>query len=66
MVVPYQMWMLGRLHEVLTRAVASPAGRGAVEELLGRIAGGSDLLTLRDRLAGCRVVKRESRIHSVG
>jgi glutathione S-transferase len=53
MVVPYQMWMLGRLEEVVAKA-----GPEAVEEVA------PVLLELSDRLAGCRVVKRDARLFS--
>jgi glutathione S-transferase len=65
MVVPYQMWMLGRLEDILARARASDAGTGAIDELLARVPGGTDLLSLSDRLEGCRVRKVDGRLFSV-
>ncbi len=64
MVVPYQMWMLGRLQAVIDVATKTSDGRAALSELLGRIDGASELLTLGDRLAGCRVEKRRSLLYS--
>ncbi len=64
MVVPYQMWMLGRLEEILDRARASDGGK-SVDELFARTSGGEDLLSLGSRLGGCRVRKEGGRLHSV-
>ena len=65
MVVPYQMWMLGRLQEVLSETLGTPEGRPQVEALLARV-GGSDLLSLPERLAGCRVRKQGARLYADG
>ena len=64
MVVPYQMWMLGRVLGVLEAATASPAGRTAIESWLGRFDGGRELLDLGTLLSGCRVEKRDARLYS--
>jgi glutathione S-transferase len=64
MVVPYQMWMLGRLEEVLGHCTASDAGRAAVEKLLDAFPRGRELLGLDGVLAGCRVRKDGARIRS--
>lgn len=63
MVVPYQVWMLGRLLRVLDVATATPSGRRSVEAMLAGI-GGSDLLSLPDRIAGCRVRKQGARLYA--
>jgi glutathione S-transferase len=62
MVVPYQIWMLQRLERVLAKCTASDAGRTAVNQLLGTFPAGSELLELRERLAGCRVRKEGARL----
>jgi hypothetical protein len=65
MVVPYQMWMLERIAQVLRRCVASDSGDGAVVELLSRFERGSELLDLDSLIAGCRVHKEGARLFSV-
>lgn len=60
MVVPYQMWMLGRLQAVLDQADSA-----RVTSLLERIPGGPALFELGDRLSGCRVRKQDARLYSV-
>ena len=60
MVVPYQMWMLGRLH-----AVFEAAERSALEAMLEGIPSGVELLNLGELLAGCRVVRKDARLYSV-
>ena len=59
MVVPYQIWMLCRLHAVLDAAERAP-----VHALLEQIPGGADLLVLGDRLSGCRVRREGARLYS--
>jgi glutathione S-transferase len=58
MVVPYQMWMLGRLERVVSKAAASAEGKAAVEDVAPK------LLDLPDLLSGCRIVKRDSKLYS--
>ncbi len=65
MVVPYQMWMLGRIERVLARCTRAPSGRAAIEELLGRFERGPELLELDRILAGCRLRKEGGRLFSV-
>ena len=60
MVVPYQVWMLCRLQDVLLRC-----DQKALETLLAKIPNGVALLELGELLAGCRVVRREARLFSV-
>ncbi len=60
MVVPYQMWMLGRLHAVLEAAECA-----AVEAMLEEIPSAVELVNLGELLAGCRVVKKDARLYSV-
>ena len=64
MVVPYQMWMLQRLHEVIEACVALPENRSTIEDFLGGFKGGSDLLELGNLISGCRVQKKEARLFS--
>ena len=61
MVVPYQVWMLCRLEKVLARADRQP-----LETLLEKIPNGASLLGLGELLAGCRVVRQDARLYSVG
>jgi hypothetical protein len=65
MVVPYQMWMLGRLERVLAAATATERGRSDVAGLLAGFDAGPELQALGQRLAGCRVRKQAARLHSV-
>jgi glutathione S-transferase len=65
MVVPIQIWMLGRMQQVLEAATANGPGRAAVEALLRRIAGADALFELDERLAGCRVRKQGARLYSL-
>lgn len=65
MVVPYQIWMLGRLERAMAPALASAASRAALESLLASWRGGEDLLDLATRLEGCRVRKQGARLYSV-
>jgi glutathione S-transferase len=64
MLVPYQVWMLQRLADVLRDCRATAGGEAAVEGLLGRFEGGSQLLELDALLSGCRVRKQGARIFS--
>jgi len=64
MVVPYQVWMLGRVESVLDACMASASSRAAVEELLGRFPRGPELLGLADLLDGCRVRKEGGLLYS--
>ena len=65
MVIPYQMWMLGRVERVLAACTADAAGRAAVEELLAGFGGGPELLELGRILAGCRIREEGGRLFSV-
>jgi glutathione S-transferase len=62
MVVPYHVWMLQRLADVLRGCVRTDAGRARIEDLLSRLPSGLELLKLDDALAGCRVRKVGGRI----
>ncbi len=64
MVIPYQVWMLGRLERVLAACTADAAGRKAIEELLAGFEGGPELLELGSLLAGCRIRKEGGRLFS--
>ena len=65
MVVPYQIWMLGRLERAMAPALASSEGRAALTSMLESWDGGNDLLDLRARLDGCRIRKEGARLFSV-
>jgi len=64
MVVPYHVWMLQRLSEVLRACTATARGSDAVEAMLGRLDGGLALLDLEQKLSGCRVRKVGGRLFS--
>jgi len=64
MVVPYQVWMLQRLADVLGDCTASAGGRAAVEAFLESFERGPELLELDALLAGCRVRKEGGRLFS--
>jgi glutathione S-transferase len=64
MVVPYQVWMLQRLADVLRECTASADGRAAVEGLLEPFEHGRELLELDALLAGSRVRKEGGRLYS--
>ena len=65
MVVPYKIWMLGRIADAMAPCLAEAASRDALEAWLSGFEGGTDLLGLDDRLEGARVEKHDARIHSV-
>ena len=62
MVVPYHVWMLQRLADVLRECVQSEAGRKQVESLLSQIPHGEELYRLDAELADCRVRKVGGRL----
>jgi glutathione S-transferase len=64
MVVPYQMWMLGRIEEAMSPSLQSKTGRSSLESMVSGFDGGSEILELDALLEGCRVHKRESRLFS--
>lgn len=66
MVVPYQVWMLGRLAEVLERCIGTAEGRRSIEGLLSSHPRALELLELPERLARCRVEKVGGRLRSAG
>ena len=65
MVLPYQIWMLQRVTDVLRECRATDAGRQRIDALLDGLRGGSELLELDERLSGCRVRREHARIFSV-
>ena len=65
MVVPYQMWMLGRIEEAMAPAMAGAKGRSKLEALVGGFHGGSGILDLTNLLDGCRVRKTQARLFSI-
>jgi glutathione S-transferase len=62
MVVPYHVWMLQRLADVLGECTRSAPGRERIESLLSQLPSGKELLGLDDLLAGCRVRKVGGRL----
>jgi glutathione S-transferase len=64
MVIPYQIWMLQRLEEVLGRCSASEGARQALSAFFEGFEGGAELLELEGVLAGCRVRKEGARLYS--
>jgi hypothetical protein len=62
MVVPYHVWMLQRLADVLRECTRSAPGRERIEALLLQLPSGKELLNLDDALAGCRVRKVGGRL----
>ena len=64
MVVPYHVWMLQRLADVLHECTRTESGRVRVEALLSAFPKGGELLRLDELLAGCRVRKVGGRIYA--
>jgi hypothetical protein len=62
MVVPYHVWMLQRLADVIRECVATQPGRAQIEGLLAEFPGGRELLELDAALRGLRVRKAGGRI----
>jgi len=62
MVVPYHVWMLQRLADVLRECVRTERGSAAIESLLSRLPNGKELLALDAELAGCSVHKVGGRL----
>ncbi len=58
MVMPYHVWMLQRLSDVLRECGDSASQRSAIEGLLAGFPGGGELLELDRLLGGCRVRKQ--------
>ncbi len=65
MVVPYQIWMLGRLERAMAPSLASSQSRASLASMLAGWPGGRDLLDLAERLEGCRIRKQGARLFSV-
>lgn len=62
MVVPYHVWMLQRLSDVIRECVSKESGRTEIESLLSAFPSGGELLHLDAALDGCRVRKVGGRI----
>ncbi len=62
MVVPYQIWMLQRLADVLRDCRAQAQGRAAIDAWLGAFPRGPELLDLDTLLTGCRIRKQGGRL----
>jgi glutathione S-transferase len=62
MLLPYQVWMLQRLADVLRECTADPGGRASVASWLAQFERGPELFELDSRLAGCRVRKQNGRL----
>lgn len=65
MVVPYQIWMLGRIESAMADAFAEPRARAALTAMLDAHPGGRDFMELSRHLDGCRVRKEGARLYSV-
>jgi hypothetical protein len=66
MVLPYQIWMLQRVADVLRECTATEAGRESVEALMSRFEGSEGFMRLDDKLATCRVKKVRGLIYADG
>lgn len=64
MVVPYQMWMLGRIEAAMADCLAKEARAASLAAWLGGFPGGDAFLPLGPRLDGARVLKRGGRLFS--
>jgi len=65
MVVPYQIWMLGRLERAMAPSLAASESRAALASMLASWPEGDSLLDLAARLSGCRIRKQGARLFSV-
>ncbi|MFP6664051.1 MAG: glutathione S-transferase family protein [Deltaproteobacteria bacterium] len=65
MVVPYQIWMLGRLLPILAQCRASEGGATAIENLLAPFPGAERFLELERALRGCRLRKEGGLLYSI-
>lgn len=65
MVVPYQIWMLQRLADVVASCTSDVVQRAAVETMLARWPRGTELLKVDDLLADCRIRKEGGLLFSV-
>jgi glutathione S-transferase len=66
MVIPYQVWMLQRIADVLRLAAATEGGRASLESLLSEFERGAELLELDKLLSGCLVQKDGAKLFSRG
>ena len=64
MVVPYQLWMLGRIETAIGPVLKSSEGRAEIAALLETLQQDDALLHLDRMLAGCRVEKCNAQLHS--
>jgi hypothetical protein len=62
MVVPYHVWMLQRIADVVRECQASESGRAEIESLLSVLPNGKELLALDAELERCRVRKVGGRL----
>ena len=65
MVVPYQLWMLGRIERAMAPALSGSETRASLDAMLERWPDGRDLLDLAACLEGCRIRKQGARLFSV-
>jgi glutathione S-transferase len=65
MVVPYQIWMLGRLLPILDECRASAEAAAAIDSLLGDFPGAERFCELERALRGCRLRKEGGLLYSV-
>jgi hypothetical protein len=58
MVSPYQVWVLGRLSDVMATAFEDEAQSSLLRTMLAGFDGGPEILDLPKRLKGCRLRKQ--------
>ena len=63
MVLPYQVWMLGRMEQALAPCLPAPQARASLEKLLAPMPGGAGLLELDALLEGVRLRKALGRLY---
>jgi glutathione S-transferase len=64
MVIPYQVWMLQRIADVVRVAAGTEGGRASLESLLSEFERGAELLEIDALLEGCLVQKDGARLFS--
>lgn len=64
MVVPYQLWMLGRVEVAMAPVLSGEEGRAEIEALLRRLEQDDEILELHRVLAGCRIKKDDAHFYS--
>lgn len=65
-VSPYQIWMLGRMSDAMAEPFAAAQSRAELESLLRPFDGGSELLSLPELIAPCRLRKEFEQLYPAG